>query len=313
MKRTIALLLGVFILSCGEEKKSLSGDQINNSEEFVESFPVITLPYTLNEEGLSQKPNDSLLINDKWIEQYIPDTVFSRDFNHLRPMYYAIGKTTDKNGDNYVLLHAYTSVKKRVYLLCFNKAFQFKASMLFLAPHTARGRTNESLIDRKFTIFKNSNHKVSEDENYYTRNVYVYNNVGTFTLIMRESNDLPEEEEVFNPINSLPALAKNSGDYVQDKRNFISIRDGDKPTKIKFFIHFEKPGDCEGELKGVAEMQQSNIAVYSAAGDPCMLEFQFQKNAIIVSELQGCGNHRGLKCFFSGTYRRKRIKAGRHP
>jgi hypothetical protein len=103
---------------------------------------------------------------------------------------------------------------------------------------------------------------------------------------------------------------KISGYYVKDKKNLISIRDGSKPGKILFFIHFEKNnGECVGELKGEASVIKPNLAQYAAAGDPCSLEFGFASNKLSIKELQGCGNYRGVRCFFEGSYPKKVVKS----
>ena len=37
-----------------------------------------------------------------------------------------------------------------------------------------------------------------------------------------------------------PSTNKFSGDYIADKRNYISVRDGKNALTYAFFIHFEK-------------------------------------------------------------------------
>jgi hypothetical protein len=90
---------------------------------------------------------------------------------------------------------------------------------------------------------------------------------------------------------------------VKDKKNFVAIRDGSKANRVIFFVHFEaNNGDCTGEIKGEAEIVKPGFARYSAPGDPCALEFIFHFEQVTISELKGCGNYRGIKCFFSGSY-----------
>jgi hypothetical protein len=39
-----------------------------------------------------------------------------------------------------------------------------------------------------------------------------------------------------------------------------------------------------------------------------VLEFNFTAKTVSMKEVQGCGNYRDIKCFFDGTYVRKKEK-----
>ena len=47
-------------------------------------------------------------------------------------------------------------------------------------------------------------------------------------------------------------------------------------------------------------------AIYKESGDPCVIDFVFRDNEVEVKEQGSCGNHRGIKCFFDDTYRKKK-------
>ena len=55
--------------------------------------------------------------------------------------------------------------------------------------------------------------------------------IGAFTLILTESNERHGRQQVRSLIHWIPFRRKNkyAADYVKDKRNFVSIRDGRKP------------------------------------------------------------------------------------
>lgn len=276
----------------------------------MESFPELTLPFAMQDSALDNKLGDSALISAKLVQSYIPDSLFKKDFRNGKPKFYALGRAADKNEDNYLVIKAATPAKQVAYLVCFDKDSKFKAGMPLLTNSGDRNVELEGSLDKKFTISRNRKKKTRDGQVYYSRNVYVYNNVGTFTLILMESNEVPEEEEVFNPIDSSAATFKWTGNYVKDKKNFISVRDGSKPNRLSFFVHFEKNnGECIGELKGEADLVQASTARYSVAGDPCSLELKFENDRVTITELSGCGNHRGIKCFFNDSYPKKVVRS----
>lgn len=287
----------------------MNSEESISAEEFVESFPELKLPFALHDSILDNKLGDSALISAKLLQEFIPDTVYRKDFKNAKPKFYALGRAADKNEDKYLLIKVATAAKQVAYIVCFDKEDVFKAGMPLVTNSSDKNVELEGSLDKKFTISRNRKRKARDGQIYFSRNVYVYNNVGTFTLILMESNEVPEDAEIFNPIDSSAATFKWTGNYVKDKKNFISVRDGSKPNRLSFFIHFEKNnGECIGELKGEAEMIQPATARYSASGDPCSLEFKFENNKVTVAELSGCGNHRGIRCFFNDSYPKKLVR-----
>jgi hypothetical protein len=141
----------------------------------------------------------------------------------------------------------------------------------------------------------------------YTRNGWAFNDAGIFMVVINDSNeDLKKRNEIINPIDTLPIKNKLSGDYVRDKKNFISIRDGKDPNNYLFFIYFEKNGgNCVGELKGDLQLRDKTNAQYKESGDPCVIDFRFEGSRLVVKEQGSCGNHRGIKCFFDDSYTKK--------
>jgi hypothetical protein len=302
----ILLVIGVLILaSCSSKKKSLRGEEVETVTDFVESFNDIALPVELTDTSIDNKLDDSALINIKLIQKFIPDTLF-REFKGTKPKYYAMGKVTDKTGIQYLFIKATTAAKQVGYLLCFDKEKTCKAGMALVSNNTDRNIHTQAGLDRKFTIYINKSRMGKDGASYYRKNVYVYNDIGTFTLILQESNEVPEVKEIYNPIDTLPAKGKWSGNYIKDKKNFVSVRDAAKADRLLFFVHFEENnGECVGELKGEADIIKPGLARYSAPGDPCSLEFSFAANTVNLLELKGCGNYRGIKCFFNGSYSKK--------
>ena len=141
----------------------------------------------------------------------------------------------------------------------------------------------------------------------FKRNIYVYNSgINDFTLILTEPN-VEMIQDVYNPIDTLAKKNKLAGDYIKDKKNFVSIRDGKNDQEILFFVHFEKDkGECIGELKGTAKLISAKKAQYKEAGNPCTLEFDFTTSSVSMKEVEGCGSYRDIKCFFDGKYPKKK-------
>jgi hypothetical protein len=162
-------------------------------------------------------------------------------------------------------------------------------------------------MDRRYSVIRNRTRRKTDGSLVYNKSVYVYNTAGVFTLILTESNEAVEQKEVYNPIDTLPRKNPLSGNYVRDKKNFISIRDGRRAGQLLFFVHIEKGGgDCTGELKGELDLVKPTIAQYRKADDHCELEFSFASGSVTMRELEACGNHRGIKCVFDGTFPKKR-------
>jgi hypothetical protein len=304
----------LLLVSCGRSKKSLNTEESMSALEFVESFPEMTLPYTLADSAVRKMPKDSLLINSKLVRSFIPDSIYRKEFKSGTPRVHALGRAVDKNGDNYLVVRAATPARQAGYILVYDKDGGFRAGMPLVTSNTERGVDLEGTLDRRYAIIRNRRRTSKDGQVYYTRNAYVYNNVGTFTLILTESNEVPEEENVYNPIDTFPQTHKWTGNYVKDKKNFVTIRDGAKPGRLLFFVHFEKnDGECIGELKGELDLVQPALAHYSAPGDPCSLEFRFENNRVTLAELSGCGNYRGIRCFFNDSYPKRAVKPRKKP
>jgi hypothetical protein len=309
MVRSWLLLLLVFsFFACTSKKANLAGDEPVEIDDFIESFQVLKLPYLLTDTALSRKKLDSFPVSKKIIQQFIPDSIFKSDFGKgTNPKFYALGRVPVKDGETYLFLKAAAPGKAVAYILCYDKDNIFKAGMTIVPGSSDRALVNEGGMDRRYSIIRNRSRKKPDGQVIYNKSVYVYNSAGVFTLILTESNETVEVKEIYNPIDTLPHKNALSGNYVKDKKNFISIRDGSKPNRALFFMHMEmNNGDCVGELKGELDLVKPNLAVYRKADDHCALEFSFTNNSVSIRELEACGNHRGIKCVFNGIFPKKK-------
>src|SRR5579863_1121205 len=295
----------VFFLCCRHKPADGNGEMKKiDPEDFQAMFRTLNLPVNFADSSLAKKPADSPMAFSIF-NQFIDDSLIQRHFGKtIKPRLYASGKLTVKKAETYLFIKALTSSKKILFVACLDNDGKFRTGMPLLIREDDNELRYAAAIDNKYAISVSRLRKDADGRTIFVRTVYVYNAEGVFTLIMKESNEgKPKTAQIYNPIDTFAHKHKFTGDYMQDKRNFISFRDGKNNSVIRFFVHFEKEnGSCRGELKGEARFVSSSIARYIANGDPCSLEFNFNEKAVRMKELEGCGNHRDIRCYFDGVY-----------
>lgn len=310
-------LLGMCVVAwiavgCKDDKKtSLAGDEPVEVADFIDFFPEAKLPVIVADTTLSKKVSDSLLIAYSVFTQFVPDSVLKKDFNKAKPKIYPLARAKEKGKETYLFAKAVVGTKRVGYLVTFDNDEKYLNTLRLVRTGENYSHVSGTL-DRKFQITTYRERKNAAGDVTFKRNVYIYNNASNdFTLILTEPNE-EMTEEVLNPIDTLPQKNKFTGDYPANKKNFISFRDGRNPSEILFFTHFEKnKGECVGELKGTARFISSKKAVYKEAGNPCTLEFTFTTSSVYMKEVEGCGSFRDIRCFFEGTYPKKKNKPAR--
>jgi hypothetical protein len=307
------LVLTIFIVSCGSKKKKpvLSGEEKVEVSDFIDFFQEQAVPYVIADTSLRKKTKDSLLINYKVLTQFVPDTVLSKILGKgVKPKSYPFGKVTAPDGVRYLFMKTVAGDKNSVLLFAFDKKDNFIAAITALKPDNNTLTGQSAVIDRRLTITKTMLRKNADGSVSDGKDVYVLNEEAKlFTLIMTDALD-ERVTELINPIDTLGRKHKYAADYGTGKMNLVSIRDGRKPDRVTFFIHFDKNnGQCSGELKGEAFWKSTTVAEYREDGDPCVLRFNFSSAAVTLLE-QNCGSRRtSLNCSFDGSFgRRKYIK-----
>ena len=308
MQRIITCAL-VFVLlaSCGKKSKDINADEAIETTDFIESFPLRELPIIFQQKDLKKIESDSFFIKNSVVSTFLPDSIFKAAFPRIKDVrFYRKGRyKAEESGETYLFLAAEKKDKKNIYVICFDANNVFKASMLLLEKNFNPGVSTEGSIDKRLTVIKTRNTQSKDGKAYYNKSAYVYNTEGLFTLILTESNEPVEEKIVYNPIDTLSRKDPLSGDYKQDKKNFVSIRDGGKAGKLLFFINIEKSGNgCDGSLRGDMVQVKPRVYQYNKADDHCVLEFSFNGKSVQVKELEACGNHRGVRCSFDGRFRK---------
>ena len=311
MYKIFVVCLIICIAGCKNRHASLSGEEKVDIKDFIAAFPKITLPYRVADTNVA-KMADTTTISHTVFSEFIPDTVLINSFgkNTGKMKINPVGKI-QKEDKLYLLANFTQNKKTTLQTFLFDKKTRYLSHLELIKQDNKDNYVHSVNITSEPTFIISREKINKQNELLYTRNGYAYNNASRdFIPVLNDSNeDLKRLREIINPIDTFAWKNKLSGDYTKDKLNFISVRDGNNGNKYLFFIHFEKDGNCTGELKGEMTMRDATHAYYQQSGDPCVIDFTFTGKSITVKEQNNCGNHRGIKCFFDDTYKKK--KAGK--
>lgn len=308
------ILLVVFVFSTmlaacgGKSKKMMSGEESVDIKDFISFFDEIKLPLTLSDSILKMKNNDSTLIGDTIIKQFFGDTIFHDLYGKKKPKVYAYGRFRNEDQETYLLLKT-SNGARAIYAVAFTPENKYSAGMLLISDGKKTNGVDKVVVDPRFTFTLVDSYKDVDGSINEFSQVYAYNNAGLFMVILKDGLQRGEVLPILNPVDTLPATSKFSGNYLKDSRNFISIRDGKTANDFVFFINMDKGAttDCQFELKGAAVFVTKDSAVYSSKSDPCKIGFKFGTSNIQITEITVCGNQRPADCSFNATYRKQKM------
>jgi hypothetical protein len=308
MRGLISTFLVFVLFSCSNKPKDINGEEPIESADFIMAFPESALPILFTDTTLDKKQDPNLLIKNKTLLGFIPDSLFKNTFGSKKNIqFYRKSRYKAESEETYLFFVAVQKEKKVAYIVCFDKNLEYSAGMELLQNNSKEGVIAEAGMDKKMTVVVQRNKQSKDGKLIYNKSAYVYNTEGLFTLILTESNAPFEEPSIYNPIDSFPSKEIFSGNFSIDKKNFISIRDGINANKLLFFISISKKnGGCEGSLRGDMTRIKPTVFQYNKADDHCIIEFTFTKKQVQVKELEACGNHRGVRCSFDGQFRKGR-------
>lgn len=317
-KPLLYLLLGcaLGLFACKEEKKKtdLSKEEAATIEDFLAAFPEVETPFRYADTVLTQKQYDSLRINNKIVGQFIPDSVLTATFGKgAKTKFYPYAKMYNGNKLSYLIANVTDAKKKASFLLVFDKKNQFLSGMPLLVLDAMANTEQQVSFDRNArSIFKGVTRKNPDESVSQGQTAYAFDEAtASFALVMTQPLD-NKAPDLINPIDTLSRKQKFTADYGTGKNNLVSIRDGRRDNKITFFIHIDKDnGGCTGELKGEATLKSPTLAEYRVGGDPCVLQFKFNNSSVTLTEIEGCGARRDLRCSFNGVYPRKKMPAAK--
>lgn len=303
----IIFLSTIIVYSCSNDPIDLSGKTTVKEKDFLGAFKPLTLPFSISDTNIDAKA-DTILIGKEVFKQFYPDSAFSSFMGKTKVYTIQPIGLIEKEKEKYLLLLIKENKrKKRLVVLVTNEKNQFLASKELLNNFEGF-EYHRSLSINKEPTFLISREKMGKaNDLLFTRSGWVYNDAGFFMVVINDSNEDPTKTAVINPLDTLPKLNQYSGDYLKDKNNYVSIRDGKDKNTYQFFILFEKSnGGCKGELKGEFRLIKPAEGIYSKNGDPCLIDFIFSANQLKIKEQGSCGNHRGIKCYFDDRYTKKR-------
>jgi hypothetical protein len=307
MRSRMLCFLLICLCSCGKKKIDLSGEIALKPKEFLSAFPLIQGNFQASDSNFI-KLGDTSKIGLKAILQFVPDSAVNNFIGKdTKAVFYPVGQLL-KEKETYLLVNIKLKHKWLMALLVLDtKTNAFLASKLLLDNSVQDEYVHAVSVNREPTFLLGSEKPGKDNITLFTRIGWVYTSDLGFMVVINDSNEPSSKTEIINPIDTLPRKYKYSADYAQDKKNLISIRDGNKPGFYEFFIHFEKnDGACIGELKGIFTMIGANNAQYRFNGDPCVIDFSFEDKQVSLKEQGNCGNHRGIKCYFNDSFTRKK-------
>lgn len=308
IRSLMILLISVSLTACNDDAKQ-SGTDTPLGKLFSE-YEALKLPFNMADSALklaAKKDTASLSL----FRQVVADTVLSQLFSTEKKLrLFPVGKIEQKEKESYLLSRIVGQQKSVLLLTVFDKG-KFTTSMALLVSDND-DVLNTAAIDKKLSVVINREWTTNNNF-FYDRIIYAYNNVGVFTTVLTETNEeRAAARGIVNPLDTFPARLKYSGDYSLDSKNVLFIRDGAGNNQYLFYIYFENESGgqvCKGEAKGRLNMVTEKEGTFTGSNDPCVLNFSFAGNQVKVKETGTCGNYRGIKCFFNHSFTKKKSTA----
>ncbi len=299
----------------GKDREPMTSSRVRTFGDFLELFPRIQLPYRIGPDTLDLMVPDSASLSPTLISRFFPDTLLRGISRHLAELkYFPIGATSDSRM-SYLLIRVQGHGQKDGILCVFDGKGKFLGRLLV---GRVVSKTNNILIstqlDKQLDITVSEEERLGPGKTLLREKVYGANPNGGFSLILVNSNEPINPQQLFNPIDSLPSAHRFSGDYTAGHMNLVSIRDAKKPGSFRFFIHFSKDrGNCTGEVDGTGNWNGSGEGIFKEKSGPCQIRFNFGTGEVTLSEEGSCAAYRGIQCQFTGSFRKKKPRKLRKP
>ncbi len=309
MYKWLLAILVIGMVSCKEKKVDLSGDAPVKISDFVAAFDLQKHGYFIADTNMLAE-EDSTLISYKVATKFIPDSVFDNLYGEEKSKisFHPVGRITKAN-EVYLMMNIHNGKNVQFAVAAMDHKNKFLAFKVLFDKTNSDGYVYSTLVNNEPSFIVTREKLNKDKQDIYTKVGWAYMSGNEFTEIVNDGNEEEKNLAIINPIDTLPKKNAWSGNYAEDKKNFIAVRDGKTPNMYHFFIHFEKKnGTCVGELKGEFNLSDPHHALYSEAGDPCSIDFTLNENELTMKEKGKCGNRRGMNCFFNDTFIKQKEK-----
>ena len=306
MKKLLIICLLSLLWGCSNKAIDLSGETTIKADDYVKAFTPIKGNYNTSDTNFVKKA-DTLKIGVKALLQFIPDSAVQQMVtNEKKETIYPVG-VIEKETEKYFLILVKGKKTAKLFVYVTDQKLNYLGFKELLSNENKDAYARSVSINKEPTFVISKETYSKDKELKFSRSGWIFNAGAGFMIVVNDSNETPQNNEIINPLDTLPSMAKLSGDYKRNEKNFISIRDGKDAKTYLFFIHFEKNNaDCIGELKGTLTLSSPTAGQFTQNGDPCIIDFSFFGNTVRVKEKGTCGNHRGIKCFFDDSFTRKK-------
>ncbi len=306
MNKLMTICLLTLFWACSDKALDLSGETTIKPSDYVKAFAPIKGNYSATDADFIKKA-DTIEIGLKALQQFMPDSAVQEMVkNEEKEAIYPVG-IIEKETEKYFLILVKSKKKAKLFVHVTDQKLNYLGLKELLNNENKDAYARSVSINKEPTFVLSKETYTKDKELKFSRSGWIFNAGAGFMIVVNDSNETPENNEIINPLDTLPSLAKLSGDYLKNEKNFISIRDGKDAKTYMFFIHFEKNNaDCIGELKGTLTLSSPTTGQFTQNGDPCIIDFSFPGNSVSLKEQGTCGNHRGIKCLFDDSFIRKK-------
>ncbi|RPD51243.1 hypothetical protein [Paracnuella aquatica] len=307
MARILLFLFLFSLAACGNNSNAPGGDaeEAEGYSGFGDLFKNESLPYQLTDTALLENKDTAQIRLPEFLS-LVPDSLRAELFGAKAKVRYTPMARFEGSKGTFFLVKA-SGGNKRAALVAVAEGDQFKAVLPFLVPDNNSKTVQVSVLDKNMSVLRTITERMQDDVPAEGKDVFTYTAATSrFDLVMTDPLH-PDDIELINPIDTLARTHKWAGDYQQDKKNMVSVRDGRKPDLLTVFIHIEKKsGACTGEIKGDVQILSPTTAIFRQPGEPCVLNLTFTKTGVTLEEEEGCGSKRGIECSFDGKFPRKK-------
>ncbi|MRG47183.1 hypothetical protein GFS24_18825 [Chitinophaga sp. SYP-B3965] len=301
----LTLMFGLFAACTNTSKPANDEDRVLTFKDFKEFFPEITAAYRLNADSLKRRIPDTFALKARVVKQFLPDTLAKGTFTAAEKPKFFPRAYTKSEEQQFFVVEGTTKAGNVAWLCIYDKEGKFLQRHLVAKNTTANNTRVGFVLDTRQNLKVTTETQRAPGQLSTREDVYAANPDGSLALIMTNSNE-PTSTGLYNPIDTLARKHKFSANYASGEQNLVSIRDGETAKEFLFFIHFSRDnGDCVGEIDGVGRYTTATTGQFRDKNTSCILDFKFSSGKVTIKET-GCGAYRGIKCFFEGTFIKKK-------